>query len=267
MKGEQAFGFFGVSPLETRLYLRLLQAGVVNGSELARLESLTRASVYSALNNLAEKGLVRVIPGQPQQFEATPYKQLIRRFEQLSKESIKEIEQTLESLPQPTSTLHVINFSDRDYFDVELIERLQAAKREVYISACRDLQFLESTLLTLARRKVRVIGFTFSGDSPTGLCGLKKFPSGEIYVRPSLPLVHNASERVMAVVDLEYALSGGYSAGGGFLGIASANKLFVNMTAEHIHHDIYLAKMETLSGRDPVGSSILIGSLHETSGK
>lgn len=267
MKGEQAFGFFGVSPLETRLYLRLLQAGVVNGSELARLESLTRASVYSALNNLAEKGLVRVIPGQPQQFEATPYKQLIRRFEQLSRDSIKEISETLESLPQPTSKLHVLNFSDRDYFDAELIERLQAAKREVYISACRDLQFLESTLLTLAKRKVRVIGFSFSGDSPTGLCGLKKFPSGEIYVRPSLPLVHNASERVMAVVDLEYALSGGYSAGGGFLGIASANKLFVNMTAEHIHHDIYLARMEKSSGRDPVGPSILIGSLHETSGK
>jgi sugar-specific transcriptional regulator TrmB len=263
---ESAFSFFGVTPLEAKLYVSLLQHGALNGSELARLQNLTRASVYASLQNLTEKGVVRMIPGNPQRFEAVPYKALTKRFAQKSEESLEAITKTLAILPEPTSTAHVLNFSDMEQFNADVLAQVEGAKKEIYISACRNLHFLEEALRAAARRGVRIILFSFY-DNPgrDSVCGIKLFKGLETYTRPSLPICFYKSERFMSVVDMEYAHSGGFSTSGSFLGIASANSLFVKIMAEHIHHDIYFAKIEARDEKNPVDKRVLIHSMHEIS--
>jgi sugar-specific transcriptional regulator TrmB len=262
---ESAFSFFGVTPLEAKLYVALLQRGALNGSELARLQNLTRASVYASLQNLTEKGVVRIIPGNPQKFEAIPYKALTKRFAQKSDESLEVITKTLAILPEPTSAAHVLNFSDADQFNADVVTQIEGARKEIDISACRDLVFLEPALRAAARRNVRIVLFSFY-DNPNcdSVCGIKLFKGLETYTRPSLPACFHKSERFMSVVDMEYAHSGGFSTDGSFLGIASANSLFVKIISEHIHHDIYFAKIEAREKKNPVTGQILIHSLHET---
>ena len=273
MDMESAFGFFGMTTLEGRLYVALLQQGALNGSELARLQNLTRASVYTTLQKLTDKGIVRVIPGQPQRFEAVPHRALTKTFAKKAEQNLNYISETLDALPEPTSRLHVLNFSDIHRFEADLIERIDAARSEIYLSACRNLDFLEAPLRAAARRKVRIILFTFAvPEQPNTkehktksqrVCGIDVFKGLEVYTRPALPAGHLKSARMMCVTDLQYAHSGGFMPDGAFLGVASAHLLFVKIIAEHIHHDIYFSKIEKKAGRNPIDPTILIHSLHE----
>jgi sugar-specific transcriptional regulator TrmB len=265
---ESAFEFFGMTPLEGRLYVALLQQGALNGSELARLQNLTRASVYTTLQKLTDKGVVRIIPGQPQRFEAIPHRALTKNFAKKAQENLSFISETLDELPEPSGRYHVLNFTDIRQFESDVIEKIESAEKEIYLSACRDLGFLDHALRTAVRRKVRVILFTFSAQEQSSakesiVCGLKVFKGLETFVRHSLPESHVTSARMMCVTDMAYAHSGGFMGDGSFLGIGSAHSLFVKIISEHIHHDIYLSKIEEKIGRNPVDSSILIRSLHE----
>ena len=264
---NRAFEFFGVSGLEARLYVSLLQHGPVNGSELAKIENLTRASVYSALQNLVAKGLARIIPGTPILFTAISSQQVIKRFNQASSLHLQQLKRALASVPTVAPSSHVVNFSQQDDFDEEMRGKLENAKKEIYLSSCRNLEVLQTLWKSFASRKIRLVAFTFANlwphrpDEMFGEDG--HFPQLEIYARPSLPACYISSGRLMVVIDMKYAMAGGRSEDGSFLGIGSANPLFVNIIAEHIHHDIYLAKMEMEQGKDPIDNKVLIASLHE----
>ena len=55
---------------ESRIYLVLVKRGQIKASELSFYGQIPRAKTYGAINELERKGLVRVIPGKPEAYEA-----------------------------------------------------------------------------------------------------------------------------------------------------------------------------------------------------
>ncbi|HPO48897.1 MAG TPA: hypothetical protein PLO89_01095, partial [Spirochaetota bacterium] len=69
--------------------------------------------------------------------------------------------------------------------------------------------------------------------------------------------------RMMLVSDCKRALICSGKTGEKFLGTFSDNELLASVVSEHIHHDIYLYKLEKKHKKDLIEKDITIGSLHE----
>jgi len=61
----------GLTEYECRLYLALVKMGPVKASEVSFFGQVPRTKAYGAINDLKQKGLVRVIPGKPEIYEAS----------------------------------------------------------------------------------------------------------------------------------------------------------------------------------------------------
>jgi len=82
---------FGLSDSEIALYLMLLGRGAMQASELVKATRGKRPTVYYALRQLLERGLVSPIAGQGvQRFQAEPPRQLLTMLE-LRKEELKNL--------------------------------------------------------------------------------------------------------------------------------------------------------------------------------
>lgn len=80
----------GLTPVEARLYLRLLQQGPARASELARAVSVHRVWAYRVLEEMQSHGLVEVRAERPRRYVATP-------LESFAERSLKERELRLET--------------------------------------------------------------------------------------------------------------------------------------------------------------------------
>lgn len=252
---QEAFKTFGFSAQEARLYVSLLEGGKVNGSELAKRLGLTRASVYGTLNSIVEKGAAYLIPGNPQLFEAVPYRLLIQKLKKNTADCLALIERELKELPRHSSAEQVINFPDENLFSEELRAAFAMAKKEIYLSVCAPIEQFKSEIDNCLARGVRIIGFTMNAAHCLG--------RAEWYTRELRLPSHDFNQRILAVFDMELCLTGGSDTNENFLGIATRNPLLVKLLAEHIHHDIYLARMQEKNGADPVKKEYLLSTLHE----
>jgi len=61
----------GLTEYECRLYLALVKMGPVKASEVSFFGQVPRTKAYGAINDLQQKGLVKVIPGKPEIYEAS----------------------------------------------------------------------------------------------------------------------------------------------------------------------------------------------------
>ena len=60
----------GLPEYESRIYLVLVTTGPIKAGELSFFGQIPRPKIYGAINELERKGLVRVIPGKPEQYVA-----------------------------------------------------------------------------------------------------------------------------------------------------------------------------------------------------
>jgi sugar-specific transcriptional regulator TrmB len=85
----------GLSDLEARCYLTMLEESSLSGYEIAKRVSTSRTNVYSALRSLTDKGICQVIEGKTLQYDPVPIDQVIRylraNFERNAEVLIKEL--------------------------------------------------------------------------------------------------------------------------------------------------------------------------------
>jgi sugar-specific transcriptional regulator TrmB len=60
----------GLTEYECRLYLALVKMGPVKASEVSFFGQVPRTKAYGAISDLQQKGLVKVVPGKPEIYEA-----------------------------------------------------------------------------------------------------------------------------------------------------------------------------------------------------
>ncbi len=58
------------SKIEAQVYVTLVKHSKLNGSQIAKILNLSRSSVYSALHNLYNRGIVFLLPGESNVYKA-----------------------------------------------------------------------------------------------------------------------------------------------------------------------------------------------------
>ena len=88
----------GLSEYECRLYLSLIRQGPSKASQLSFFGQVPRTKAYGAIKELQRKGLLRIIPGKPELYEAvSPNESLFPLIAKKNRE-LKDSEEVVQSL-------------------------------------------------------------------------------------------------------------------------------------------------------------------------
>ena len=251
---------FQFTAMEASVYLMLVKHGEMNGSKIAKILNVPRTSVYSALDSLYQKGAVHVLPGDTKLYMAQNPHKLLKRLKD-------EYVSSADTLIEEISKFEVLdeheeywNFNGYDNFVRRGKELLLSAKTEIYMNTNCELTDFKDELTQLGKKGVRTIVFTFLRSDLDGL-PLEVYYNPKISQKPGVK--DNRYKRMMLVVDYKHALIASAKNSRDFLGTFSDNRLLVDIVSEHIHHDIYLMKLEKSLGRDFYNDEMKIGTLQE----
>ncbi|NRD76857.1 TrmB family transcriptional regulator [Bacillus sp. BRMEA1] len=149
----------GLSDLEARCYLTLLEDPGLSGYEVAKRVSVSRSNVYAALRSLTDKGVCRVIEGDPTHYDAVPANQLIKFLQQDFELTAKQLLTSLEVRPSKIPAFYNLQ-GDRQL--EKAIQRVIAnAETSIVVDIwSEDLQRVEDALLDAEQRGVKITVIT-----------------------------------------------------------------------------------------------------------
>jgi HTH-type transcriptional regulator, sugar sensing transcriptional regulator len=91
---------FGLTEYEARAYSGLLDLEVATAGKLAELARVPRTKIYGALDGLADKRLVQLVPERPMRYVALPFADFVDRMHQDLKSRTEAIEAERDSLAE-----------------------------------------------------------------------------------------------------------------------------------------------------------------------
>lgn len=251
--------FLGLTKTEAIVYIELLKNGKSTGYKISQSTNLSRASVYQALDSLYSKGIVFLVSSQNKEYISKNPKILLAELENEYKESIKFLDIHLEEISLPKKDNYFLSIEGYDNIIKNLKEMIKNSKEEFYISSNFNMKYFKIEIIDALKRGVRVIFY-----SSIPVINNENIPI-ELYCRKGFESVIIENTRLIAVSDNEESLifdNGEQSS----IGICSNNTLFTKIILEHIHHDIYIARLIDKYG-EVIKEDIQINSKHEKSFK
>ncbi len=141
----------GLTEYEAKTYLALLRKTELTAEQISNLSQVPLPRVYGVLDQLAEKGFVKILPGRPRRFEAIEPK---RAFESYMKYKEKLLEKELEKMKE------IYNKFERTLEDMYWRTRLKI-KPETLITPLTSLDEMEEKTRNLIKQaKNEIIIFT-----------------------------------------------------------------------------------------------------------
>lgn len=248
---------FQFTRMEASAYITLIRNSPANGSQLAKMLNAPRTSVYSAIESLFKKGAVYSLPGEPTRYVALTPKKFLKRLKTDYDESMDFLNNNLKEYKSYSSAEQYWNLAGESGFQEKTTELISLARKEIVLHTNQELTPFLDVLREAAERGVRIIMFSFVRLDLQGIpC--------EWYYNRKFDIEDSLDKRTMMVVDMKRAILAGGQLNGEFLGTFTENDLFVSILAEHIHHDIYLHKLEEKTGTTLIDHDIQINSLLET---
>ncbi|MGC9132483.1 MAG: TrmB family transcriptional regulator, partial [Candidatus Micrarchaeia archaeon] len=153
----------GFTDSEIKFYTSLLSLGKTDSKTISKKANIPIARVYSIAEKLAEKGLVRMLPGHPSMFEATSpsegFSKLLEKIE-LKKRKIESLVTEFQKIfyERKEEEEEILLYKDFNVIKKEILESNLSSKREICMYSKftrRDEEILES-LERLVKRKVKV---------------------------------------------------------------------------------------------------------------
>lgn len=243
--------------LEARIYVTLIKEGELSGYQIAKKIDISRSSVYSALEPMYEKGMVLCRSEGTQIYSAQNPVTLLERLRKDYNDNAKEAEAILKDMYADKREEKFTNISGYETVIANAKELLLSAEKEVYINTDFDLHLFKKEIEIVRERGVRIIVFSFA-DLKCGDLDVEVYSHNrECYsiFEPS---------RLMMVTDFnETLVADTYKERGTWLGTITNNALLTSIVSEHIHHDIYILRLEYKYNKKVIDESILLGTLLE----
>lgn len=229
--------------LEAQIYTALLGSEPLSAYQLAKKISISRPSIYNALEHMLDKGMVETVPDQTALYAAQEPAVLLGKMQFELSESLKRARQELEEIR--SRKLPEIHFVFRG-FDTAVFrakELLREAQREVYINADFSLSCFREEFGFLREKGVRIVIFSFYEMDMEG-------QDVEFYTHGRPQRAGHEPSRLMLAADGRISLTADGGKMRAWSGTVSNNPLTVKILSEHIHHDIYLLKLQQRYGRE-----------------
>lgn len=247
----------GFTRTEAGVYLNMLKTGDETAYQMARSLGISRSSVYSALDNLNEKGAVFLIPGDKKIYQAEDPQLLISR---IRKEVLERTDRLFDELSHLTINRDInqfLNIEGRENIVEKARMIIREAEKEILINTDFPASLFAHEFEDVAIRGVRILLFSFHP------LVVKNLPIEFYYSQPEKKMGGEGQSRLMISVDSQMAMIAGKGEGEPLRGTFSQNKLLTSIVAEHIHHDIYLLRLREKYGHNPSEKKISLGTLHE----
>ncbi|WP_160679348.1 TrmB family transcriptional regulator [Clostridium sp. C8-1-8] len=241
---------------EAAIYIELIKNSSLNGYQIAKNLKLSRSSVYSALDNLYERGVIFLVPGDTQLYKAEDPTALTSKMKRDFVDTADLLENKLRNLKKVEVEERYLNIEGYENIVSKTKELLLAAEKEVYINTDFDLRKFSEEFEELKKKKVRTIVFSFSKNIDDNL-------PIELYTH-SDEGCENKETRIMLVVDCKKTLvadRGPHREE--FLGTFTDNTLFATIISEHIHNDIYLLKLKNKYEKNLINEDIKLNTILE----
>lgn len=227
----------GFSKLEAQIYLNLLQSSGLTGYQIAKELNISRSSVYPALESMYKKGYVMLVQGESQSYVAEDPNALLSKLKDDFYSNTNFLDTQLKNIKVGNVEERFLNISGFDQMINKTKELLRLAREEVIMNINGGISYLRDEIISLRKRGVRVIIFSFAKLDVSGLD--VEYFSHETFDNSDL-------SRIMLVVDFKQTLVADiYDQRPIWLGVLTNNPLMTSIVCEHIHHDIYLLVIDS----------------------
>lgn len=241
---------------ESKVYLSLLKHGDISGYQIGKILGLSRSSVYSALDTLYGKGAITLLPGDAKIYSPRNPKNLIENIKNDFNNSADELMGDLKNIQMKKANEGYKNIKGKKNIVSKMNEMIKKSTNEIYMNTDFDVEMFRDDIHEATKRGVRVIMFSFSA------LNFDRIPL-EFYSHGISISQCGSNTRLMLVVDYEEVLIASKGIDEDYIGTFSFNKLLVQITSEHIHHDIYLMKLKEKYGKDLFDENIVLNTLME----
>jgi sugar-specific transcriptional regulator TrmB len=255
---------FNFSKAEAQVYMTLIRYGELNGSQVSKLIGLNRGTVYTALNNLYERGAIVLLPEQTNVYRAENPKTLI---ENLTEKYIQEYKNSAELLKKEfekmeekdTVKVESINLKGYMNFILKAKSLIYSAESELYIETNDNLIDFYEEFRELVEKDVDLYIRVYTNDKVTELVN-EDFP--ESFNEIEFNNDNSKERKTMIVVDNEKALIGNGKKGDDFIATFTNNNYLVSIISDRIHYSIYLDNIVKNEGLNYLKKH-KINTLHE----
>lgn len=229
-----------------------------NGSQLAKVLNLPRTSVYSALDNLYQRGAVFLLAKQKTKtYVAVAPIEFLRKLKDDYLNTVDYLEEEFKKIEVREENRNYMNIEGKENCIKQVKEMLNVATKEVYLNTNYSLELFIEELKEIEDREVRVILFSFEELDTLNLA--------IDFYHHNNKQVCLEDKRIMLVVDQKQVLIASEDKSGNLVGTFTENPLLVSIISEHIHHDIYLLKLQERYGEDLIDKNIKLNSIFERS--
>lgn len=244
------------SKLEAQIYTALLGTEPMSAYQLAKKIEIARPSIYNALEHMMDKGLVEMVPDQTALYTAQDPAVVLGKMRAEMTESLAAAQKQLEEYRKSRRAEIRFVFRGFETAVFRAKELLKEAQEEVCLNADFDLSCFGDEFLELRKKGVRVVVFSFYEMK------LEKF-GVEFYTHGRRADAGHAPSRLMLAADGQICLTADQSAQQSWSGTVSNNALSVKIVTEHIHHDIYLLKLQQKYGGQIYGEDLWLHTAFE----
>jgi sugar-specific transcriptional regulator TrmB len=241
---------------EAVVYYYLLENPGMTVYQIAKDLNLSRSSIYPIVEKLYLEGVLLLENKDKDLYYAEDPSALLKNLSVGYEENIKTAKKALKQVFKKAERETYLNFVSYNAMIAKAKTMLLSAQKEVYINTDLDCQVFDDEFKVLEENKVRVIYFSFKKST-------YKRSNVEIY---SHGYEFSEPNRLMLVVDYEFVLVGNINLlRDEWLGTFTNNPLMVRIISEHIHHDIYLLKIEQKLGTNlfEMHPDIFLGTINE----
>lgn len=229
-----------LSDAEAEIYLYLMKHPGQTPFQIAQHIHLSKKVTYETIDSMYEKGLLLLEHGQKDLYFVESIDAVIDTLQKKQAENIKHLKKSLDEIELPVERTPYLNLVG--YFNIlgKIRTLLYGAEKEVYMNTDLDIHQFDDAFSHLERKGVDVYIFSFV-DHNYKRTNVHLFTHG---MKPTL------QTRMMLVVDDEQVLVANYmKQRDEWSATLTKNQLMTNIITEHIHHDIYLLKLNQKEGK------------------
>ena len=226
----------GFSPYESKAYLSLLQHSPVTGYELSKRSGVPRSMIYEVINKLVDRGAVQIVPSEPLKYLPVPAREFLNRVRRSMETTLDFLDQSLNSLAQPTEVNMVIRIDGYDKVLDELKSMIERAKQELWLSVWHpQTALLGDWVREAEKRSVRVMSIVY-GDAD---CQLGTTFHHD-YMPPEVVQQRTGGKLTIAARDREEVVIANFPVNGACWAVKTHDPVLVLIAMEYIRHDMML---------------------------
>lgn len=156
----------GFTDYEARVYIRLLQESPATAYELSKNTSVPRSNAYSALDALAQRGVVQPVSEDPVRYVAIPPEVVFDRIAKSTRQLCDDLADELGSMRKPEDEQFVWVLRDEKLVHEKIANMIDGARQHIWIKAADEiLRRHKAELAAAAKRGTEILAVMFGKDA------------------------------------------------------------------------------------------------------